>query len=143
MFFLDSDRDIYSLVSTDPKRAEIEQIKLFAEHLYGVEDIKSHFSEISRISACVYGQSIFDKNMIERMYIQADYFGYRKELTEELINNIANAGSFTEADDLLENISTLKRYFDVNDCTLLLDKISQNDQFTNNYNYNRIKEKIQ
>ena len=141
--FLDSDRDIYSLVSTDPKRAEIEQIKLFAEHLYGVEDIKSHFSEISRISACVYGQSIFDKNMIERMYIQADYFGYRKELTEELINNIANAGSFTEADDLLENISTLKRYFDVNDCTLLLDKISQNDQFTNNYNYNRIKEKIQ
>lgn len=141
--FLDSDRDIYSLVSTDPKRAEIEQIKLFAEHLYGVEDIKSHFSEISRISAYVYGQSIFDKNMIERMYIQADYFGYRKELTEELINNIANAGSFTEADDLLENISTLKRYFDFNDCTLLLDKISQNDQFTNNYNYNRIKEKIQ
>lgn len=64
-------------------------------------------------------------------------------MTEELINNIANAGSFTEADDLLENISTLKRYFDVNDCTLLLDKISQNDQFTNNYNYNRIKEKIQ
>ena len=141
--FLDSDRDIYSLVSTDPKRAEIEQTKLFAEHLYGVEDIKSHFSEISRISAYVYGQSIFDKNMIERMYIQADYFGYRKELTEELINNIANAGSFTEADDLLENISTLKRYFDFNDCTLLLDKISQNDQFTNNYNYNRIKEKIQ
>lgn len=64
-------------------------------------------------------------------------------MTEELINNIANAGSFTEADDLLENISTLKRYFDFNDCTLLLDKISQNDQFTNNYNYNRIKEKIQ
>lgn len=29
-------------------------------------------------------------------------------MTEELINNIANAGSFTEADDLLENISTLK-----------------------------------
>ena len=64
-------------------------------------------------------------------------------MTEELINNIASAGSFTEADDLLENISTLKRYFDFNDCTLLLDKISQNDQFTNNYNYNRIKEKIQ
>lgn len=141
--FLDSDRDIYSLVLTNPKKEEIEQIKLFAEHLYGVEDIKSHFSEISRISAYVYGQSIFDKNMIERMYIQADYFGYRKELTEELINNIANARSFTEADDLLENIPTLKRYFDVNDCTLLLDKISQNDQFTNNYNYNRIKEKIQ
>ena len=141
--FLDSDRDIYSEELINLKEAEIEQIKLFAEHLYGVEDIKSHFSEISRISACVYGQSIFDKNMIERMYIQADYFGYRKELTEELINNIANAGSFTEADDLLENISTLKRYFDVNDCTLLLDKISQNDQFTNNYNYNRIKEKIQ
>ena len=141
--FLDSDRDIYSEELINLKEAEIEQIKLFAEHLYGVEDIKNHFKEISRLSSNVYGQSIFDKDMIERMYIQADYFGYKKELTEELINNIANARSYAEADDLLENIPTLKRYFDFNDRTLLLNEISKNDQFTGNYNYNQIKQKLE
>ena len=141
--FLDSDRDIYSEELINLKEAEIEQIKLFAEHLYGVEDIKNHFKEISRLSSNVYGQSIFDKDMIERMYIQADYFGYKKELTEELINNIANARSYAEADDLLENIPTLKRYFDFNDRTLLLNEISKNDQFTGHYHYNQIKQKLE
>lgn len=64
-------------------------------------------------------------------------------MTEELINNIANARSYAEADDLLENIPTLKRYFDFNDRTLLLNEISKNDQFTGNYNYNQIKQKLE
>lgn len=141
--FLDSSRDIYNTDVMSPKKPEIEQIKLFAEHLYGVDDIKNHFNEIGRLSAYIYGQSIFDKEMIERMYIQASYFGYKKELTEELIKNIAKAGSYAEADDLLENIPTLKRYFDSSDCISLLEEISHNNQFTENRNYNRIKEKLQ
>ncbi|MEE1306314.1 MAG: hypothetical protein U0K68_14390 [Agathobacter sp.] len=141
--FLDSSRDIYNTEVMSPKKPEIEQIKLFAEHLYGIDDIKNHFNEIGRLSAYIYEQSIFDKEMIERMYIQASYFGYKKELTEELIKNIAKAGSYAEADDLLENIPTLKRYFDSSDCISLLEEISHNNQFTGNRNYNRIKEKLQ
>lgn len=67
----------------------------------------------------------------------------KKELTEELIKNIAKAGSYAEADDLLENIPTLKRYFDSSDCISLLEEISHNNQFTGNRNYNRIKEQLQ
>ena len=141
--FLDSSRDIYNTKVMSPKKPEIEQIKLFAEHLYGIDDIKNHFNEIGRLSANIYEQSIFDKEMIERMYIQASYFGYKKELTEELIKNIAKAGSYAEADDLLKNIPTLKRYFDSSDCISLLEEISHNNQFTGNRNYNRIKEKLQ
>ena len=141
--FLDSSRDIYNTEVMSPKKPEIEQIKLFAEHLYGIDDIKNHFNEIGRLSAYIYQQSIFDKEMIERMYIQASYFGYKKELTEELIKNIAKAGSYAEADDLLENIPTLKRYFDSSDCISLLEEISHNNQFTGNRNYNRIKEQLQ
>ena len=141
--FLDSSRDIYNTEVMSPKKPEIEQIKLFAEHLYGIDDIKNHFNEIGRLSAYIYQQSIFDKEMIERMYIQASYFGYKKELTEELIKNIAKAGSYAEADDLLENIPTLKRYFDSSDCISLLEEISHNNQFTGNRNYNLIKEQLQ
>ena len=141
--FLDSSRDIYNTEVMFPKKPEIEQIKLFAEHLYRIDDIKNHFNEIGRLSAYIYQQSIFDKEMIERMYIQASYFGYKKELTEELIKNIAKAGSYAEADDLLENIPTLKRYFDSSDCISLLEEISHNNQFTGNRNYNRIKEQLQ
>ena len=87
------------------KTPDIEQIKLFAEHLYFVEDISIHFKKIAEFSANVYRQSIFDKEMISRMYIQATYFGYTKDLTKELINNIVAAGSYAAADDLMNNIS--------------------------------------
>lgn len=140
--FVDSNIDFYNFSTTTVKKSEIEQIKLFAEHLYAVDDIEKHFNEINRVSAYIYGQSIFDKEMIERMYMQASYFGYTNELTKELIRNIAKAGSYAEADDLLENISTLKKYFNSNDCVSLLREISQNNQFTDNRNYERIKEEL-
>ena len=77
------------------------------------------------------------------MYIQAIYFGYTKDLTKELINNIAAASSFAEADNLMNNISILKKYFNQNDCRDLLESISKNDQFTNNRNYTQMKNEIQ
>lgn len=143
-FFMDSSIDIHNVKSKSLTKAEIEQFKLFAEHLYWVEDIKNHFKEISSFSTNIYfGQSIFDKEMIERMYIQADYFGYKKDLTEELIDNIANAGCYAEADCLLENIPTLAKYFNSDDVESLLDKISCNNQFTDNFNYSLIREKLE
>lgn len=141
--FVSATIDFYNFSSKSVNRPEIEQIKLFAEHLYEVDDIEEHFNKINRVSGYIYGQSIFDKEMIERMYIQADYFGYKKELTKELIKNIARAGSYAEADDLLENISTLKKYFNAKDCDLLLKEIEQNSQFTDNRNYERIKSELQ
>nr|WP_300791387.1 hypothetical protein [uncultured Acetatifactor sp.] len=142
--FIDSK---YNLTDLLPRRSleieVIEQIKLFAENLYFVENISVHFKKIEELSANVYGQSIFDKEMLSRMYIQAIYFGYTKDLTKELINNIAAASSFAEADNLMNNISILKKYFNQNDCRDLLESISKNDQFTNNRNYTQMKNEIQ
>ena len=142
--FLDSGRDIHNVKSMYSTKAEIEQVKLFAEHLCWVEDIKNHFKEISRLCDNIYfGQSIFDKEMIERMYIQADYFGYKKDLTVELIDYIANARCYAEADCLLDTIPTLTKYFNSHDVESLLNKISCNNQFTDNFNYALIREKLE
>lgn len=122
---------------------DIEQIKLFAEHLYFVENISIHFKKIKEFSANVYGQSIFDKEMISRMYIQATYFGYTNDLTKELINNIATATSYAEADGLMNNISILKKHFNQKDCADLLQLISKNSQFTGNRNYTQMINEIQ
>ncbi len=102
--FIDSKHNLEKLSRGTLKTPYIEQIKLFAEHLYFVKSISMHFKKIEEFSANVYGQSIFDKEMISRMYIQATYFGYTSDLTKELINNIAAANSYAEADDLMNNI---------------------------------------
>lgn len=141
--FIDSKHNLEKLSRGTLKTPDIEQIKLFAEHLYFVKSISMHFKKIKEISANVYGQSIFDKEMISRMYIQATYFGYTSDLTKELINNIAAANSYAEADDLMNNISILKKHFNQNDCADLLQAISKNNQFTDNRNYTQMINEIQ
>ncbi|MBU3169887.1 hypothetical protein [Clostridium estertheticum] len=125
------------------------KLKLNSEAVFLSNNISDHFGNIEKMISnyCTTRKgwyepanysALFDSESLNRIFVQADYRGCKKEFIEFLLEYFGRVTSYSQASKMLDYIKPYTQYFEKENYYRVLALMNNNSQFYENHDISDI-----